>query len=39
MSLNASDSIKNRDYLWQLLDNMVKKIEEKNVLQVVIDNH
>ena len=36
---DALDSIKNGVYLWQLLDNMVEEVGEKNVLQVVTDNH
>jgi len=37
--VDESDSIKNRNYLWQLFDNMVEEIGQNNVLQVVTGNH
>ncbi|MQM02057.1 hypothetical protein Taro_034815 [Colocasia esculenta] len=37
-SVDASGKVKNTNYLFQLIDNMVEEIREKRIVQVVTDN-
>ncbi|MQL73923.1 hypothetical protein Taro_006257 [Colocasia esculenta] len=37
-SVDASGKVKNAEYLFQLMDNMVEEIGERRIVQVVTDN-
>ena len=38
-SINASSMIKTREKMFELLDKWVDQVDEKNVVQVIIDSH
>ena len=38
-SINTSSMIKTKEKMFELLDKWVEQVGEKNVIQVIIDNH